>query len=330
MHTDQALIFSALLFVFASLSSAAQTQSSSALSSKAPLRSAASENDVLNELAGTSEISAEAESLSALSAPPPRGITVSFNTGSQHDSSNGWTTLLTPYVAYRFNPHFSVDSSVPLYLRINVDANVGTKSKPVYAYASKNGTFGDTSISLHGDWSMPLVSYTATGSMGVPSGNSKFGLGAGQLTYSVNNHFEREIGRFTPDLELGFGDTSQLVNLTLVKSYITVGPMAHFQVGTSIDLPLRMSFDAEAFEELPLDNNLVYSTTGSGKKKVTTSTNIDPAEDNGFIVSLEVPITHTFTISSYYNRSLRDHDDLAGFSFNFLLTAPKPKTLPAL
>ena len=52
-----------------------------------------------------------------------------------------------------------------------------------------------------------------------------------------------------------------------------------------------MSFEADAYEELPLAKDLVYSTTGKGKKKVTTSTNEDPAEDNGFITSLDIPLT---------------------------------------
>ena len=76
---------------------------------------------------------------------------------------------------------------------------------------------------------------------------------------------------------------------------------------------MRLSFEAEAYEELPLDNNLVYSTTGKGKKKVTTSTNIDPAEDNGFLTSLDIPLSRRVTMSGFYNRSLRDRDDVGGF-----------------
>jgi hypothetical protein len=88
-----------------------------------------------------------------------------------------------------------------------------------------------------------------------------------------------------------------------------------------------MSFEADAYEELPLAKNNVYSTTGKGKKKVTTVTNLDPAEDNGFLTSLDIPLSRHVTLSGLYSRSLRDHDDLAGFSFTFLLRPP-PK-LPA-
>ena len=81
----------------------------------------------------------------------------------------------------------------------------------------------------------------------------------------------------------------------------------------------------EAYEELPLTKDLVYSTTGKGKKKVTTSTNEGPAEDNGFLTSLDIPLSPHVTMSGFYDRSLIDHDDTAGFSFTFLL-----KPLPPL
>ena len=46
-----------------------------------------------------------------------------------------------------------------------------------------------------------------------------------------------------------------------------MGPLAHFQAGASIYLPWNCTFEADAYEELPLAKNLVYSTTGKGKKK---------------------------------------------------------------
>lgn len=276
----------------------------------------------LNELGGLSAAAMTNDSGPAGIIPVAKGFNVSLGTTSQHDSSSGWSSLLTPNVAYRLNRYISVDAGVPMYMYINIDANIGTKAKPVYAYTTKNNVFGDTSLSFHGDVSALTVDYNGTVSLSLPSGNTDYGLGAGQVTYNINNHFERNFDLFTPDIEFGFGDTSALVNQRVLKSYVAVGPMAHFQVGTSVDLPLRMSFEADAYEELPLDNNLVYSTTGKGKKKVTTATNTDPAEDNGFITSLDIPLSRHVTMSGFYSRSLRDHDDVGGFSFTFLLKAP--------
>ena len=60
---------------------------------------------------------------------------------------------------------------------------------------------------------------------------------------------------------------------------------------------------------------------------MTTSTNIGPAEDNGFLTSLDIPLAPHVTMSGFYTRSLRDHDDVGGFSFTFLLKAP-PRAEP--
>jgi hypothetical protein len=279
--------------------------------------------------------SAEMEELAAISAaasindsgpegiiPAFKGFNASVGTSSQHDSTNGWSSILTPNAAYRFGRHFSVDAGVPIYTYINIYSNKGTEIKPVYTYAIQGGLFGDTTLSFQGNVGSRSLDYSGTFSLGLPSGNTDYGLGAGQVTYNVNNHFEKNFGRFTPDIELGISDTSILVEQRVLKSYVAVGPMAHFQAGTLVDLPWNMTFEADAYEELPLDKNLVYSTTIKGKKKITTATNTDPGEDNGFITSLDIPLSPHLTLSGFYNRSLRDHDDVGGFSFTFLLRAP--------
>ena len=276
----------------------------------------------LDELGGLSAAATTNDSGPSGIIPAVKGFNASIGTSSQHDSSSGWSSVLTPNIAYRLNKYFSADVEVPWYIYINIDANVGTKAKPVYAYSTKNSVFGDTDLSFHADAKAWKFDYNGTVSMGLPSGNTDYGLGAGQVTFNINNHFEKSFGIFTPDIELGYGDTSSLVNQRILKSYVAVGPLAHFQAGTSIDLPRDISFEAEAYEELPLAKDLVYSTTGKGKKKVTTSTNQDPAEDNGFITSLDIPLTRHVTLSGFYYRSLIDHDDVGGFSFTFLLKAP--------
>ena len=277
----------------------------------------------LEELGGLTASATTNDSGPAGIIPAVRGFDASLATSSQHDSSSGWSSVLTPNVAYRLNKYLSADVNVPLYVYINIDANVGTKAKPVFAYQARNGAFGDTSLAAHFDATALTIDYNATVSMGLPSGNTAFGLGAGQVTFDINNHFEKDLDIFTPNIEVGYGDTSALVDQRVLKSYIAVGPQAHFQAGLSVDLPHRMSFEADAYEELPLTKDLVYSTTGKGKKKVTTSTNEGPAEDNGFTSTLDIPLASHATMSGFYNHSLIDHDDTAGFSFTFMLK-PQP------
>jgi len=260
--------------------------------------------------------------------PLLRGFNASLGTSSQHDSSNGWSSVLTPGIAWRFNKYLAVNASIPIYTYINIDENKGTVLKPKYQYVPKHGVPGDTSLAVAFDAPFRPVSYSTTVSLGLPSGNDTYGLGAGQVTYDFNNHFEKTFGILTPDIELGIGNSSSLVRTRVRKSYVAVGTLSHFQAGTSVDLPFNMSFEADAYEILPITPDTVYSTTGSGKRKVTTIVGKTAAEDNGFNTNLDIPINGHVTLSGFYNRSLRNHDDVAGFSFTFLLKAP-PKIVDA-
>ena len=247
-----------------------------------------------------------------------QGLNASLLTATQHDSSNGWSTIFTPDVSYRFNRHFSLSASTPIYAYINIEQAKGPKAKPIYSQTTQQGVPGDTALLAQIDIS-GLVDYTADISLGVPTGNSKYGLGAGQATYDFNNHFDKSVSIFTPDIELGFGDSSSLIAQRIRKDYTAVGKLAHFQAGTSVDLPHSISFEADAYEQLPLSASTLYSTTRKGKKRIRTVTSQGPTEDNGFLTSLDLPVSSHFTLSGYYNRSLRDHDDIAGISLTAFL-----------
>ena len=253
--------------------------------------------------------------------PFVKGFNASVGTTSQHDSSNGWSSLLTPNLAYRLDRHFSFDVGAPIYDYISVVETKGTKAKPVYTTATKHLVAGDTSLNGHFQVAPRLFDYGLTATLGLPSGNSKYGLGAGQVTYSLVNSFEKSVGMISPSVELGVGDSSSLDQTRVRKGYVAVGTMAHLQAGLSVDLPRNASFSASAYEELPLSTQTLLSTTGRGKKKVTTATSKSVGEDNGFQTSLDVPVNAHTTLSGFYNRSLRSRTDTAGFSLTFLLKA---------
>lgn len=281
-------------------------------------------------LQAQSLLSAEDSEVSATSTqngpagivPYVRGLNFSLGTTSQHDSSDGWSSVLSPDLAFRFNSHFSVDASAPIYDYIKILANKGTKAKPVYVATTKHFAAGDTALNAHLQFDSPVLGYELSSTLGLPSGNTNYGLGAGQVTYSFNNHLEHSFDFITPDLELGIGDSSSLQGTRVRKSYVSVGTLAYFQAGASFDLPHHATFSANAYEELPVTAQTLYSTTGKGKKKVTTATTKSVGEDNGFQSSLDIPLQPHVTLSGFYNRSLRGHIDTAGFSLTFLLKAP--------
>ena len=254
--------------------------------------------------------------------PFVKGPNLSLTTSAQHDSSNGWSSILSPDFAWRFNKRFSADVNAPIYDYVNVVVTGGTKAKPTYTNATKHFVMGDTLMNGHFEVEGPILSYNLSATLGLPSGNTAYGLGSGQVTYNFNNHFEKDFDFFTPNIELGIGDSSATQGSRVRKSYTTVGTLAYFQAGGSFDLPLKASFEADAYESLPISGQTLFSTTGKGKKKVTTATNSGIAEDNGFMTSLDIPVTGHMTLSSNYNRSLRSHIDTVGFSLTFLLKVP--------
>jgi hypothetical protein len=250
------------------------------------------------------------------------GFNASLGATSQYDSGNGWSSILTPGVAFRFSPILSVNASIPIYAYINVEATTGTKAKPVYTSTTQHGVLGDASIAASLAAHPFLLDYNATLSIGLPSGNTAYGLGAGKITYDFNNHFEKSFGIFSPDIEFGIGTSSSLIRPRIRKTYTSVGALAHFQAGTSIDLPHNLSFEADLYEELPLNSSTIYSGASSGKKKATTANTDGNAEDNGFSTSLDLPVSGRITLSGFYNRSIRNVDDTAGLSLTLLLKPP--------
>jgi hypothetical protein len=82
-----------------------------------------------------------------------------------------------------------------------------------------------------------------------------------------------------------------------------------------------LSFDADAYEDLPVSAAAIYAN-GSGKKKKTTTTSRSAAEDNGLDASLDLPLNGHVTASGFYNHSIRSHSDVEGISLTFTLQAP--------
>lgn len=256
--------------------------------------------------------------------PFTHGFNASLGATSQRESGSGWASILTPGIAFRFSPFLSLNASVPVYAYINVEANTGTKAKPVYTPTTKHGLLGDASLAAQFDAHLSLLDYNSTLSMGLPSGNTAYGLGAGKLTGDFNNHIEKSIGIFSPDIEFGVGTSSGLIGTRVRKSYTATGALAHFQAGTSIDLPFDMSLEADAYEQLPLNASTIYSITGIGRKKANKNTT-SSAEDNGLTVSLDAPLNGHTTLSGFYNRSFRISDNVVGLSATFLLKVPPKK-----
>ena len=298
-----------------------------------PLQTADSLRVLDDEAGGTTAAASTNDSGPAGIIPLTKGYNFSLGTTSQHDSAAGWTSILTPNVAYRFGPHFSANAGLPVYAYINVYGITVSSKHPLltpdtYGYLTKNFLLGDTTIAGQFEAHPAFFDYNVTATLALPTGDDAVGLGAGQPTYNINNHFEKAVGIFTPDVEVGIGDSPNLVDSRVKKSYVDVGENAHLQLGTSLQLPWSMTFSADAYEELPLGTQTVSTTTTNGKKgkelkTITTTSSKSVGEDNGFINSLDIPLNGHVTLSGFYNRSLRNHIDTAGFSLTFTLKSSR-------
>jgi hypothetical protein len=260
-----------------------------------------------------------------ISIPVVKGFNFLLSSSSQYDDVNGWSSELSPLLSFRINRYFSLDTGLPFYIAVNAQVTKGTKAAPVYVEETAHGVIGDTAISGHFDIDGSWLSYSFTATGAFPTGNAQYSLSANTETYAVNNHFEHSIGIFTPDIELGEGNSSSLSGSKVRKSYVAVGPLAMFQAGTSIDLPHMMSVDLESYEDMPIGNQDVYGKVKNKKgKTVTVLEGTGVAEDNGFNASFSIQANPHFGISAFYNRSLRQYDNTTGFSLTYTMRAPQP------
>ncbi|GAC1425159.1 MAG: hypothetical protein NVSMB62_22260 [Acidobacteriaceae bacterium] len=277
--------------------------------------------------------------------PVLTGYNVSVVSSSVYDSGGGWSSILTPDVAYRFNRHLSVDFATPTYVYFLATVNTGTAALPAYAEEPRYFAMGDSTLAGHVDLGGGNLIYSLTGAVGMPTGNEAYGLGAGKFLYNFNNHFETSFGRFSPDFELGISDASYLLHQRTgrARSFTTTGELAHFQAGSSVDLPFQWSLEADFYEDLPIGSQQVSGSTkgkrglvgrgNRGKKNQTGQTSTagttssSLAEDNGVNASVDIPLNPHLVVSGVYGYSLRQQDGTAGVSLTFLF---RPRAKPVM
>lgn len=255
-----------------------------------------------------------------LSSPPGHwnaGITFS----GFHQSTTGWATLAVPAVGYTINDIFSIDTTIPIYM-YRLAPNRRPHPKPDAYLVNQRGELGDAIFSLHAQFLPRNFLYESTFAFTVPTGDETYGLTTGRVTFDLNNHFERSYGRFTPNLEIGAGDSTTLVNRSVNKTYTSLGPLAHFQIGLGMDLFRRLSFESDAYEQLPIGDQKIYSAFRKGRPTVVVGYNV--TEDNGFTNALDFRVDSHTTLSGYYSRSLRRSVDTVGIGITYVLRgAPK-------
>ena len=239
-----------------------------------------------------------------------------------HQSTTGWQTIFIPAIGYSFNDVFSIDATVPIYM-FRLAESISPHPKPNALLVNRRGEPGDVVLGFHAQFIPRQFQYQLTGLVTAPTGDKTYGLTTGRVTFDFSNHFERTYGRITPNLEIGGGDSTTLVNRIVNKNYTSLGPLAHFQVGLGVELFRGISFESDAYEQLPIGDQKIYGPSRKGKPTVVIGHNV--TEDNGFINALDVPLDRHITFSGYYSRSLRYGTDTSAIGVTYVLR-PAPAT----
>ena len=242
---------------------------------------------------------------------------------SIHTSNTGWATLATPEAGYRFNDIFSVDASIPIYFYRLAESR-SSKPKPDAFLVNQRGEVGDLIVSGHAQFFPRLFDYAVTGAVTAPCGDEVYGLTTGRVTFDILNQFQRTFGRFTPTVEVGAGDSSTLVNRLVTKTYTSLGPLAHFQAGLATQLSSRISFEGDAYEQLPVGDQKIYTSKTTKKTTTTVVTGHNASEDNGFNVVLDATLDPHTIFSSYYSRSLRLRTDTVSVGLTYFIRGATP------
>ena len=257
-----------------------------------------------------------------------RGFNAGVTFSQVHDSASGWYNVFTPAVSYAISMHYSVDASASIFPYRHIqNPNPATQSE--HPLVSDLGEAGDTFVGLHAYFRPGAFRNITTGSFSIPTGDREDGLGTGRVTFDFSDRLERYIKQTGLIVDIGGGDSSGLFNRLISREESSLGPLAHFQTGVVFYLPWSIRAQSFAYEQLPLGHQTVYATVSPpGAPNATVISGTGVSEDNGLTTSLSISVTDNLTLSSYYNRSLRQHLDTVSIGATYVLHGtPRRKRL---
>lgn len=248
-----------------------------------------------------------------------RGFNAGVTFSGVHDSSIGWYNVVTPALSYTFSSHYSADASLSIYpyRLVQKQASAG---EPPQGLVPDLGDLGDTFIGLHASFNPRIFQNTVTASFTAPTGDRSAGLGTGKVTFDFSNYMERKFKQTGFLVDFGAGNSSGLFNNMVTNDYTSLGPLAHFQEGVIVWLPDRIYIQSVAYEQIPIGNQTLYANPGPpGWPTRTVVSGNEVGQDNGITTALGIPLTEHITLSSYYNRSLRQNLDTVSVGVTYVL-----------
>ena len=251
-----------------------------------------------------------------------RGFNAGVSATAVHDSTIGWYSVLTPAVSYTFSNRWSGDASTSIYFHRLVE-NQNPATVITQLLVNPGYSPGDTVIGFHGTFFPGALLDVASVYLTAPTGDRRAGLGTGNVTFDASNHMERYYKGLGFLLDLGVGNSSNVFNSVLNRNYSSYGGLADFQAGAILWLRHRVYWENVWYEELPVGGQTVYRSADEGEAPEPVVTGSHFAEDNGYIGFVGKSLNDHWTVSGYYNRSVRRQADTVSFGITYVLRSPE-------
>ncbi len=254
-----------------------------------------------------------------------------FGFGTTHDNSPSWTSELDTGIGYDFNRVFSVQAGVPFYL---VSATTTTSSGTGTTTTTNHyNSVGDAYLGLNLHKKTDSFGF-ATGLVGTaPTGSRTNGISTGRPTITWANRAEKDFGHLTPFAEATLGNSLSSTQ-RFRRPFTTLGAVSTVTGGTSIDLFKSVSFEASAYDVLPIGDQKMYShaanqaAAGAGspgashrpfQTAAVTSGTASLTKDHGFSGGLSFNPTRRVSLDFAYTRSIGYDLDSIGATVSFRL-----------
>lgn len=223
-------------------------------------------------------------------------------------TSEGQVMTLTSSATYNFNQHFNAGFGIPVYFNhSSTSSTTGTTS---------SSGIGNAFAMLRGEWKNPLLNYGTSLTASAPSGDSKKGMSTGHATFDWDNRISHDIAGLTPFVDVGLANSIADTRF-FHRPFTTFGKVAHFEVGTDVDLSHSFNLTLSAYDIAPWGTQTVFSrfvnqgSIGSGgqhgrffERNHQTTGTADLTRDNGYTVGLSVSPRPYLDLEIGYSRSV--------------------------
>jgi len=242
-------------------------------------------------------------------------------------NAQGQVMLIDSSVGRLFGRHLSVDVGVPVYF-VRAYTTTSSGASTTNSSADLGDVYGQVRLSFH----THVLNFKTQLTGRAPTGSTSDGISTGHPTYDWTNRIDRDLGHWTPFLEVGLANSIPDAFIYR-RPFASYGELAHFQAGAAYRVVNWLSVAASAFDIAPwgsqtIDSRIVGkgsgATGGHGPSflqghQVTGGSSL--AADNGFSGGLDISPTKAIDFTVGYSRSTHYHLNTISFGIEVNMLA---------